>query len=359
MDGPADVVAAYGAVQQRATLQTSAAISRLWAELNGRDLDKSWSAGLGQAVGRAVSAGQLLAASSGQSYVDAVVAAGGATSEYLPGAATVNSRAFSGAASDGRDLATLLYEPVIRTKTLIKGGLTLQQAMLGGLVSMQRIVASEVADAGRGSASVAMAANRTVTGFVRVVRSGACARCVLLAGRWYRYNADFQRHRRCQCYGEPATAAHPGKHLNPLAFFQGLSRAEQDRRFTASGAQAIRDGADLGQVVNARRGIDTMGGWVDEKGFTHRGSVLRTDVYGRQVVVTSEGATRFGSYYQTARSDAEKRLGSRFARGRADVEQGLPQFKLRAPRLTPAEIYRLTEDRLELIGLLRRFGYIH
>lgn len=354
----ADVTAAYGSMQRRAVVQTAATVQRLWRELDGAHLDESWTRGLGMAAVRAVAAGQLLASSSGQAYVDAVVAAGGEASDYLPGANRVSSAGFSGAASDGRDLATLLYEPIIRTKTLLAGGMTLQEAMLGGLVSMQRIVDTEVADAGRGAASVGMVANRTVTGFVRNVRAGACARCVVLAGRWYRYDADFQRHKRCQCYGTPATAGNPGKRLNPLSFFEGLSRGEQDRRFTASGAQAIRDGGDLNQVVNARRGMDTMGSWTDEEGFTHRGSIVRTDVYGRQVEVTSEGTTRYGSYFQQARSDAEKRLGIRYARGRADVEQGLPSFKLKAPRLTTSEIYKLTKDRTELIGLLRKFGYL-
>jgi hypothetical protein len=229
---------------------------------------------------------------------------------------------------------------VIRTKTLIQGGLTLQEAMLGGLVQLQRIAASEVADAGRGAAGVAMAANRTVTGYVRAVRAGACARCVILAGRWYRYNADFQRHKRCQCYGVPATKARPGRHVDPMGFFNGLSRAEQDRRFGVGGAEAIRSGGDINQVVNAGRSTQTL------------------DVYGQKVVATLEGTTRKGTFYQQMLREAEQRTGQRFARVRADVEQGLPRFHLRTPRLTPGEIYRLAEDRDELIRMLKRFAYL-
>lgn len=335
------IVGAYGVAQRRAELQTSITIARLWKQLAASDLSGSWMSGVGPAVVRAVSAGQLLAASTGQSYVEAMVAADGLRSDYEAGASSVAARAFSGVAADGRPLDSLLYLPVIRTKTLVKGGLTLQEAMLGGLVDMQRMVASEVADAGRGSASVAMAANRTVTGFVRVVRAGACARCVILAGRWYRYNADFQRHKRCQCYGEPATEARPGRHTNPMGFFNGLSRSEQDRRFTAAGAQAVRDGASIFSVVNARRGITTL------------------DAYGRRVVATLEGVTRRGDFYQTIRREEEQRLGIRYARGAADLEQGLPTFRLKTPRLMPEEIYKLAESRDELIRLLRRFGYLH
>ena len=335
-----EIVRTYGEQQQRAVLQTSITVERLWRELATADLTGSWLRGLGPAIVRAVAAGQLVAASTGQAYVNALVAADGLSQDYEPGASRVNARQLSGAAADGRPLETLLYLPVIRTKTLIGSGLTLQEAMTSGLFQLQRMVASEVADAGRGAAGVAMVANRTVTGYVRMVRSGACARCVILAGKWYSYNADFQRHKRCQCYGVPATAARPGRRTDPMGFFNSLSQAEQDRRFGVGGATAIREGADIFRVVNASRSTQTL------------------DAYGRKVVATLEGTTRRGEFFQQMRREAEQRTGKRFARTRADVEQGLPRFRLRTPRLTPGEIYRLAEDRAELIRLLGRFGYL-
>jgi hypothetical protein len=289
---------------------------------------------------RAVSAGQLVAASTGQPYIEAMVRMDGLSSDYLEQAARVDARSLSGVAADGRTLDSLLYLPVIRTKTLIGGGLTVQEAMLAGQAQLLRMAASEVADAGRGAAGVAMVANRSVTGYVRTVRSGACARCAILAGRWYRWNADFQRHKRCQCYGTPATEARPGRRTNPMSFFNGLSRAEQDRRFTIGGAEAIRNGADIYKVVNAGRSTVTL------------------DAYGKKVVATLEGTTRRGEFFQQMRREAEQRTGQRFARGRADVEHGLPRFHLKTPRLTPSEILRLSEDRDELIGMLKRFGYL-
>lgn len=336
-----EIVRTYGEQQQRAVLQTSLTVERLWRELATADLSGSWLRGLGSGIVRAVAAGQLVAASTGQAYVNAMVAADGLQQDYERDASRVNPRAFSGAASDGRALDSLLYLPVIRTKTLIGGGLTLQESMTAGLFQLQRMAASEVADAGRGAAGVAMAANRTVTGYVRMVRSGACARCVILAGRWYRYNADFQRHKRCQCYGVPATDARPGRHTNPLGFFNSLSRAEQDRRFGVGGAESIRSGADIYAVVNAGRSTVTL------------------DAYGQKVVATLEGTTRHGDFYRRMLREAEQRTGRQYARSMADVQRGLPQFRLRTPRLTPGEIYRLAEDRAELIRLLRRFGYLN
>lgn len=335
-----DVIDAYGAAQRRAVLQTTIRLERLWKELAANDLSRSWLGGVGAAMVRAVAAGQLVAASTGQPYIEAMVRMDGLSQNYLEQASHVAPRAFSGVAADGRDLESLLYLPVIRTKTLIGNGLTLQESMTSGLFQLQRMVASEVADAGRGSASVAMVANRSITGYVRTVRSGACARCAILAGRWYRWNADFERHKRCQCYGVPSTEARPGRHLNPMSFFNGLSRAEQDRRFTIGGAEAIRNGADIYKVVNAQRGVTTL------------------DFYGKKVVATLEGTTRHGEFFQQMRREAEQRTGQRFARGVADVEQGLPRFRLRTPRLMPGEILRLSEDRDELIRLLKRFDYL-
>ena len=125
-----------------------------------------------------------------------------------------------------------------------------------------------------------------------------------------------------------------------MGFFRSLSRAEQDRRFTSGGAQAIRDGADIFRVVNSRRSLRVV------------------DAYGRRVQATLEGTTKRGEFYRMERLRTEQRLGTRFAHGGVDVEQGLPRFRLRTPRLTPGEIYRLAGSRDEVIAMLRRFGYL-
>lgn len=44
---------------------------------------------------------------------------------------------------------------------------------------------------------------------------------------------------------------------DPRGYFDSLTRVEQDKAFTAAGAAAIRDGADIARVVNARRGMQT------------------------------------------------------------------------------------------------------
>jgi hypothetical protein len=144
---------------------------------------------------------------------------------------------------------------------------------------------------------------------------------------------------------------------NPKAYFDSLSVEDQGRYFTVSGARAIRDGADIGQVVNARRGASglsqpgrlTLAEQRMLRGGRERGRLQRVDVYGRQVYVTTEGTTRRGVAGQRLGAwseDAVKREGQRYR-------------SARTPRLMPDAVYDLAgDDRAEAARLLRRFGYI-
>ena len=51
----------------------------------------------------------------------------------------------------------------------------------------------------------------------------------------------------------PAAEYLPEASTVPRRYFDSLSEPEQDAAFTHDGAQAIRDGADIARVVNARR----------------------------------------------------------------------------------------------------------
>lgn len=123
---------------------------------------------------------------------------------------------------------------------------------------------------------------------------------------------------------------HPGA-FDPQQYFNSLSHVEQNRIFTVAGAQAVRDGASLSSVVNARRGMYTA------------------DSYGRRVRATRDSTTRRGQWYRAERQRAIQRgLVPRSGRG----------FRLTSPRLLPEEIYRLADNRSEAIAMLRRFGYL-
>src|SRR5690606_6627480 len=101
-------------------------------------------------------------------------------------------------------------------------------------------------------------AHRQASGYVRMVNPPCCPRCAILAGRWYRWSAGFQRHPRCDCVHIPSRESVAGDlRTDPEALF----REGKIRGLTEAETQAIRDGADMARVVNVKRsGIYTAGG---------------------------------------------------------------------------------------------------
>lgn len=123
-----------------------------------------------------------------------------------------------------------------------------------------RLVASLIQDAGRAAEQAATAVTPKV-GFVRHLSPPSCSRCAVLAGRVYRYSESFLRHPGCDCTMTPTSLTNPAFTPDPVEMLQrgqvtGLSKADQ---------QAIRDGADFGQVVNVRS---------KRAGLTEAGQVL-------------------------------------------------------------------------------------
>lgn len=337
--------------QARVARLTANQVQRLWNLLDASDLSGSWDARIGPRIVQTVTAGQLRSAAMADDYVDAVVDAEGANPVR---AGRVRPSAFAGLAADGRALDSLLYLSVITTKQGIAGGMATEDALTRGLRQALTLSSSEVTQAGRGAVGASMAGKRTIQGYVRVVQPPACSRCIILAGKEFGWNSGFQRHPKCDCIHLPTTLIARNQHrgqvgadsftptsrpgagrpgfIDPQAYFNTLSRAEQDRIFTAAGARTIREGGDMGQVVNARRGMYT------------------TTTYGRRVRATREGATTRGSFYRQERArDID--------RGRVPANIGRA-YRLTSPRLLPEEIFELAESRDEAIAMLRRFGYL-
>jgi hypothetical protein len=332
MSQPVQQVARQHQAAQVATATAvGGAVATAWGTMDPAALMASWRSGVGARILALVFGGQLAAAGRADPYVAQALAAQStaARTDYH-----VVPRSLAGIASDGRPLDSLLVQPVITVLTQLDQGVPQDAAMQAGAVQMDMIVRTAVADAGRVADSVATTSRPQVTGYVRMLVPPSCSRCVVLAGRWYRWDAGFNRHPRCDCVSIPADEDATGDlTTNPAAYFDSLSEADQNRAFTRAGAQAIRDGADLGQVVNARRGMDTAGEsrtTVNAQGVVvnerHRTQVTRR-VNGRDVFVTTEGTTR---------------------RGR---RQGV--------RLMPESIYaQANGDRDAAIRLLRLHGYI-
>jgi GNAT superfamily N-acetyltransferase len=282
--------------------RAAAAVERLWREVDRRNIAASWRELLAQAL-VVVSSSQGIAAASSGIYVGDVLDELGLADIA---AGHIQSQAFAGIASDGRPLDGLLYRPAVKALRQIGAGASVNRAMAAGLLDLDMIVRTQIGDAGRVADGVAITARPEVGGYVRMVVGKTCARCLILAGKRYRWNQGFQRHPRCDCRHIPVAEDVPDDiRTDPSAAFRAMSREEQDRAFGKAGAEAIREGADMARVVNARRGMYVAG----DRTFT------------------TEAATRRG-------------IG-------------------RSTRLMPEQIYREAgNDRSEAIRLLRLHGYI-
>lgn len=318
--------------QRDAVGATVAQTMAAWRAIDPDNIAESWEQAL-PAVTSSVSAGQRRAAESGARYVPQVVAAQGVTPQP---AGQVNVGRLAGVASDGRPLEGLLGLPAAQTLRRVGQGMPPAEALDVGRRRVGMLAVTQVADAGRMATSVGMTADRQVGGYRRQITPPACARCAILAGAWYRWNTGFSRHPSCQCVHVPAVGGKDAtaglETFDPNAYFESLDPAQQDRIFTTDGAAAIRDGSDMGQVVNARRGMKT------------------TTMYGRKVSTTTVGTSKRGSAARVMRRETDaqfqKVAGQRYRR-------------LDVPRLTPEQIYAdANGNRDEAIRLLGRFGYL-
>lgn len=298
----------YGLVREQEA-RALATATRHWRKLGPNWIGQAWAERI-PTVAAAITNAQRTAAAS--ALVSGALALGEQGTWAEPDG-LVDPDAFAGITGDGRSLDTLLRSPAITARTLIADGMEPAQALAAGGRQLSMMVLSEVADAGRGAAGVQIAARPRV-GYVRMLEPPSCSRCVILAGRFYRWNQGFLRHPRCDCKHVPtmvtdqAEAFAKGLIDDPYEDFTRMSEAEQNRVFTNAGAQAIRDGADMFQVVNARRGMKYRGAF------------------------TNEGITRFGWAGQLLR------------RGQR--------------RPTPETIYRLNPNREQAVEALRTYGYI-
>lgn len=373
--------------QSRVTEAAVRAAALLWAQLDASNVSASWERdGIADAIFLAVAQSQELAAASADGYADLILAAQNIQAQAE---ATVVPSSLAGVASDGRDLASLLLQPVITTAVARAGGMTPAQAMNAGLSALTRIVGTQVVDAGRAASSISVTTRGDRIGYIRMLSPGACGRCTVLAGRWYRYDAGFDRHPLCKCVGIPSAEdtldealTDPDKYFKSLPTAASLDRKypdltvqarrdigliSQEDAFTVAGAKAIRDGSDIGQVVNARRGalgLSTPGriSAAERKLAGTRGRLERTDVYGRSIFITTEGTTKRGvaGKLLIARTGQTVKVASGTAiriSSRGPVTRDVYRTVVKAPRLMPEAIYELATDRADAVRLLRLYGY--
>ena len=316
----------FYATQQRVNNTTVLRVRRHWRRM-GDDFDASWRR-IGPSVLVSVAEAQSQMAIKGRDYVPRVL-----EQMDIPDRPEGDLRPESlvGRASDGRRLDTLAYGAVVEAKTAIGNGATTEQALAQGGNWLEMMTKLQVADAARQAVGVMTASRKNIAGTVRVLNPPSCQRCAVLAGRWYRWSQGFLRHPRCDCVNLPsrraAWAEAEGFITSPMvAYKQG-----HIRDLTEAQKFAIDNGADIGQVVNATRGMST------------------TATRKRVKVRGQEGTLGPTSGVLPGHPDLM-----------ADI-LGAQESLTRAPALgmlTPEGIYQQAKSRDEAISMLRELGYI-
>lgn len=309
-----EIAAEHYGLRQIEARKASERARDIWSDVNPNAIGTSW-AELLPSMMQEMSTSQLLVAAMSEPYLRAMVG----TSVAAAGAA--NPAAFAGVASDGWPLWSLLRSPAITALTVIARGMAVNTAMERASRQLGMIVGTQIQDAGRVADGAGVAAREGV-GYVRELRTPSCSRCVVLAGKYYRWNVGFRRHPRCDCTHRPATNSSDAPRFDEKVYFHSLSTADQNRTFTIAGAQAIRDGADIGQVINARRGMTAAG--------------------------TIEGTTKRGLAGQRAAG-----LGDSFTKGNATS-----RYTRTGARLMPEQIYAMSSTRADAVKALRAAGFI-
>jgi hypothetical protein len=336
----ADIALAHQAERIRLGDRTALAALKLFRQADFRYLDASWKA-LAPMLVDVVAEAQVSAAASSAAFTRAIAREQGVGQRFD----TVVPEAFSNVTATGDDLGPALFSGVTTTKTLIGKGIAPPRAFETGAALLAAIAKSAVNDMGRESDRVT-ASSAGYTYYVRVINPGACSRCAILAGIGS-YATAFKRHPACKCTSAPVKAdgddAPKGLFNNPSDYFESLSSSEQARVFTDAGAAAIRDGAEISQVVNARRGayaVPARGGTTPPFGMKNGKPVKG---------FTGEGTTMRGSFGRAQyRRDQEalKAPGDRYRR-------------TTTRRLTPEGVYaEAAGDREKALELFKFYGYM-
>lgn len=280
-------------------------------------------AGAVTAVARAVAARQpwpsVLQLLAGYQLAAATAALNMLTTTTRANQPAVSAGAFAGVSSHGFPvleplIASIDYAGVPAPAEAVPEPWWDGKTPLTFLGAVKRIVEGEVREAGRSAFGAGLVTSEH-TRYIRLLVGPSCKRCVILAGRIYRDLDGFDRHPpTCDCEHWPVEDLDEA-----IAAGLVVSRADALERglvrdLTDEERQAIDDGADMGQVVNASRGMYTA------------------NAFGQRVAATREGTKR--SLWR----------------------QQNPSSRV---RLRPEAIYHLAEgDRDVALRLLQENGYL-
>lgn len=320
----------YALAQRRETHAATAAVRRLWRAM-GDDFDLTY-ARIEPRLLAVVTTAQGRMAAAAQDYIPEVMTQTGLAHATTPAGRT-SVASLVGVDGSGRSLGSLLYGSVTDAKAAVGGGAPVSVALRRGGRWLDTAVTSTLSDTGRQSEALAIGVRPEVTWYVRMLTAPSCSRCVLLAGKRFRSATEFDRHPGCDCRHIPAAESVAGDMtVDPAAYFRDLTRAQQEASFGVAGSEAIRAGADIGQVVNARRGM------------------APSQVGGQRVLTTTEGMTRRGLAYQ--------RIGSAHGAARDVKVAGQRYRSSPVLRLMPETIAKVATDHDDYLRLLYTYGYL-
>lgn len=312
-------------LQNRTANDAKSEARRLWLQADTLNFVSSWQQIVPRLFAVVVGA-QLVAGREANQYVDQTLGA----QDLDTSREGFEPDSLSGVAADGSDLLHTLMWPAWAAVAALAGGSGVGRARAVGAAAAELTTATQVQDAFRTASSVAAAAKPSVRDWTRALTPPSCSRCIVLAGD-YSWSTAFQRHPRCDCTAIPTSSDSTAdlSSLSPKAYFDGLSESEQDQVFGAAGAQAIRDGADIGRVVNARRkaaGISTAAG-------SQLGMIRQQGILDQVKGLDGDPLITF------SRTSGQDRRDKRV-------------------RVMPETIYQVADSRDHAIDLLKANGYI-
>lgn len=327
------------------------AILRLWKTVDQSAISPSWAEQLPEALAILVAA-QTVGAELADPYL--TEALDDADLDYP----TVDPGALIGPGLDA-----LLYRPAVEAKTLISQGAAVNQALLRASGVLSTYVTTGIGDTSRLAVTSGMAGRRHASGYYRFLRAPSCARCAIMAGRFYKWNRGFKRHPRCDCGHRPVrnasdTSAYDTRKAIERGEVTGLSKAN---------TKAILEyGANPSQVVNAQKGMYDVGQFTaTTTGTTRRGiagaRILERDVaraLGEDVSQRTFTNLTFDRYKAAEYAELFRR-GKTFTRTTSGGRSQQYAYRYtQTPRPTPQQIVTSAGSRDEAIRLLTNYGYL-
>lgn len=335
----------YAKAQRLETQATVAAVLRQWRRM-GPEFDNSWLKIAPIIVG-IVSTAQGRVIDNSLVYIPAVLEETKQT-KAIKAKAKPRKAALVGLTGAGASTAQTLALAPIRAKQAIQGrteriddfttetppGKSVPQALNDGGLWLAGTVGTILSDTGRIAEALGMYSRPGIGGYIRMLTPPSCSRCAVLAGRFYRFNSGFDRHPRCDCRHIPADENIAGHYTTDTGAYYDSLTPEGQLKFAGSKAnmQALNDGADPAQIVNAYRKTSGMQLAQESPIKLKRNRDGSVDKY------TTEGTTK--------RALAHKR--------QAALRQHGPQQL----RLMPESIARVAKDDADRMRLLKLYGWI-